>query len=515
VKPLSRNKIASQAWIGGGDGFVNVPNAPALRAVVAGNPAAEAELTELFALIQNLVDQVTKMKAELAQLKTNSQTSSKPPSSDRQTRDKPKPRSSREKSGLKPGGQPGHPGHQLAASPTPDVVIVHEPPDRCPECGGDLSQAEPLVDESNEPVVESRQVIELPPPKRHVTEHLGARVVCPHCLAKVSTTFPAGVYGPVSYGVSVQATAMYLSIGQLLPSERLVEVMAELCDCPMSAGSVAPMVRRGGDAAAPVVDEIRARLKDEPWCGFDETGLSLQGKTHWLHTASSPRYTALHAHAKRGKVGILAGGVIDGYKGIAIHDFLSAYHSLAKRHGLCNAHHLRELRYLFEVAGQQWASEMMTYLRETKKRVDEEDAGGPKITRAEIKKFKARYQKILGAGYQVNPEPPPKKPGQRGRQARGKALNLLDRFKNRSKEVMAFLLRGAPFDNNHAERDLRMMKTRQKISGCFRSEDVLTAFVNIRSVVATAKKNAVGPLQAIKALLGPSPTLDAIIRPAP
>jgi transposase len=490
---------------------------PALRALVADNPAAQAELAillEAFVLLTELKARVLKLEAELAQFKTNSQNSSKSPSSDRHTREKPQPRSLREKSGRKPGGQPGHQGHGLALTPTPDEIIDHEPPAVCPDCGTDLSEAEAVVDLNGQPEVEVCQVIDLAPPQKRVTEYRARRVVCPICAAQVSRPFPSGVHGPVCYGASVQAAVMYLSVEQLLPSHRLVDLMAELCDCPMSPGSVAPIIRRGGEAAAPVVAEIRARLKTGPWCGFDETGLSLQGKTHWLHTASSPKYTALHTHAKRGREGIIAGGIIKGYKGIAIHDFLSAYHHLTKRHGLCNAHHLRELRYLFEVADQPWAGEMMIFLRETKKRVDEKDAGGAEITPAEIKKTKARYYKILTAGYATNPEPPPKEPGQRGRQARGKSLNLLDRFTSRPEEVMAFLLRDAPFDNNHAERDLRMMKTRQKISGCFRSEEVLAAFVDIRSVLATAKKHAVGAFNAFKALFRPAPTLDAIILPS-
>jgi transposase len=317
----------------------------------------------------------------------------------------------------------------------------------------------------------------------------------------------------VCYGASVQAAVVFLSVGQLLPSERLTDVMEGLLGCPMSPGSVAPMVARAGEAAQPVIEEIRTKISEEPWASFDETGLSLMGKTHWLHTASSPLYTLLHAHAKRGIEGIKAGGIIEGFKGRAIHDFLSAYLGITLLHGLCNAHHLRDLRYLFEVLGQAWAEKMMSYLRSTKKLVDTAAAGGPAIEATQLNTLQDTYFEILSEGYEENPEPPPKPRGQRGKQARGKALNLLDRFTEHHEWVMAFLLSDAPFDNNHAERDLRMMKVRQKISGCFRSEAILTAFTAIRSVLATAAKHSVGASQAIKKLLSPNPTLADIIAP--
>lgn len=491
-------------------------NFPALRALVADNVAAQAELATLLEASTNVSDlqaRLTKLEAELAQFKTNSQNSSKSPASDRFTRNKPKPRSLREKTGRKPGGQPGHLGQSLAMSPSPDEIINHPPPALCPECNSDLSEAAAAVDEKGQPIVEIRQVIDLVPPKKRITEHRARTVICPHCAARVSGGFPPGVHGPVCYGPSVQATVLYLSVEQLLPSHRLVDLMEELCDCPMSPGSVATIVRRGGEAAAPIVAAIRAEMKQEPWCGFDETGLSLAGNIHWLHTASSPNYTVLHAHANRGKIGILAGGIIEGYTGIAIHDYWSAYHDMTERHGLCNAHHLRELRYLFEEMEQPWAGRMMTFLRTAKKQVETATDAKMKLEPTAIEKLRTEYDEIIAEGYASNPEPPPKPPGQRGRQARGKALNLLDRFANRPTEVLAFLYEGAPFDNNHAERDLRMMKTRQKISGCFKSEEVLTAFVETRSVLATAKKHAVGAFKVFKTLFGANPTLDTIINP--
>jgi transposase len=489
---------------------------PALRALVAGNPAATAELEsflELRGVVTVLQAQVTALKAQLSALQTNSQTSSKPPSSDKFNPNKPSPRSLRERSGLKPGGQPGHKGHSLELSASPDEVIHHLPPSHCPECAAPLDQAEVALDAAGQPVVERRQVIELTPARPRRIEHRVASVICPDCGAVVGGCFPEGVHGPVCYGPSVQAMVVFLSVGQLLPSHRLVEVMKELCECPMSPGSVAPMIRRCAAQAQPVMVAIKEAILAAPVCGFDETGTSLNGKNIWLHTASTELFTALHMHAKRGVEGMLAGGILPHYTGRAIHDFFSSYFTLLLvcLHGLCNAHHLRDLRDLWEREEQEWAAMMMDFLCGVKKAVDAAKARNEILSEEQFIEFHKLYQEILDEGYRTNPEPPAKPPGQRGRSARGKSLNLLDRFDKHRDEILAFMRGDVPFDNNQAERDLRMMKTRQKISGCFRARDMSEAFVTIRSILSTAAKHSVGAAAAIEVLLGPSPTLEKLV----
>lgn len=240
------------------------------------------------------------------------------------------------------------------------------------------------------------------------------------------------------------------------------------------------------------------------------------GRTiYWLHTASTPRFTLLHTHPKRGLEGIVAGEIFLKFTGRAIHDFLAAYMSLGSgKHGLCNGHHLRDLNFVEEVLKQSWGASMIEFLVETKNKVEPLHKEGCQLSARELNKLQDRYFEILQEGYQQNPEPPPKAKGKRGRTARGKALNLLDRFRDHSEAVMAFVLDpGVPFDNNHAERDLRMMKIRQKISGCFRALDLPEAFARLRSVVATAAKHSVSALRAIEVLFESNPSLEAIIHP--
>ena len=361
--------------------------------------------------------------------------------------------------------------------------------------------------------MERRQVIELEKPQRKVLEHRGQSVRCPQCGVLVDAAFPPGVTAPVQYGTSVQAAVVYLHAAQLIPSQRTAQIMADLCACPLSPGSVSTMVQRAGAGAQQVTCEIKQRLLQEPWISFDETGLSLSGRNHWLHTASSPLWTLLHVHEKRGEEGIAAGGVLPHYTGKAIHDFLPAYLRFEQcSHGLCNAHHLRDLTFVHEVFGQSWAQHMIEYLLEAKKLSDKRRGQGRKVTARELEQMQDRYVEIIELAYEQNPEPPPKQPGQRGRPARGKALNLADRFAIHDQKVMAFLLdEDTPFDNNHAERDVRMMKVRQKISGCFRSEEMLHAFASVRSVMSTAAKHAVGVFHAIKVLFAPQPSLELVL----
>lgn len=484
---------------------------PNLLAAVKDNPAAMAELTALLQLVADLQARVVALEAQVAQLTANSRTSSKPPSSDRHNPNKPRPKSLRRSKGRRPGGQQGHPGHSLEWTPDPDEVVVHDVPVNCPECGASLAQAQPLESQA-----ERRQVVELEKPSGKVIEHRAKALYCPHCGAWVRAPFPAGVNAPIQYGSSVQAAVVYLSVAQLAPNHRTAEIMGELCACPMSPGSVSSMVRRAGQGALQIIPEIRERLLEEPWLGFDETGLSLGGGIYWLHTASSPRWTLLHVHEKRGAQGVIAGGILARYTGKALHDFLSVYLGFEQcSHGLCNAHHLRDLCFVHEVLGQSWAQLMMEFLVEAK---DEREActlAERALSKTKMDRLQERYFEIIEKGYEQNPEPPPKPAGRRGRQSRGKALNLLDRFTNHHEKVMAFLIDpGIPFDNNQAERDLRMMKIHQKISGCFRSKESLEAFTAVRSILSTAAKHAVRALHAIKVLLTPSPSLGNVLSDA-
>ncbi len=270
-------------------------------------------------------------------------------------------------------------------------------------------------------------------------------------------------------------------------------------------------LEKAGARAGPVVEEIKEKIRTQPFIHFDETGLSLSGEIHWLHTASTPQFTCLHIDRHRGLPAMEAMGVIAGYGGHAIHDYLASYYRFeGLLHGLSNAHHLRDLTCVHEDHGQGWAAAMIGLLLEAKKLKEREWAGGRKVGPVTLNRLQERYFDILEDGYRINPEPV-RRPGQKGRLKRGKPLNLLERFCDRHEEVMAFLIYDVPFDNNQAERDLRMMKTKQKISGCFRNLTHARAFAALRSIISTAKKQSINVLEIIKTTLSNPLEAQAIL----
>lgn len=452
------------------------PSRDALIQMARENPEAVADL------IIALWARVDALEAKVAELTKNSRNSSKPPSSDKHGPGKPPRRSAKGEAKRKPGGQPGHKGSTLEMRPDPDRVVDHGFNVSCGNCGGSLKRAAATG-------TERRQVIDLPPLKLEVTEHRVSCGQCPRCLAPVKGSFPVGISAPVQYGTGVQALVSYLGAFQMIPCERIAELFADLFDSPMSAGTVSNILMKGGRNSRPSVARIDQGLRSAKVVNSDETGASIKGVGHWLHVACTSLLSRFYFHPKRGVEALEDMGILPGYKGSVIHDyFQSYYHYDTCSHGLCNAHHLRDLTYVHEDMGQEWAKDMIELLLSAKKLREDHDAGIRRIGRGTIALVLGCYRGILEFGYDINPEPV-KVEGKRGRTKRGKALNLLDRFRNREEEVLGFLLReGIPFDNNQAERDLRMIKAKLKISGCFRSAEGAAAFADLRSVISTARK---------------------------
>jgi transposase len=465
-------------------------------------------------LVLALWDRVEKLEAKVAALERNSRTSSKPPSSDSGNfTNPPKPKSLRKKSGRRPGGQRGHPGDTLRQTDTPDHVIEHRLASdaRCPQCGAALTERHEPLDRTGS--CECRQVFELPAIRLEVTEHRAEKRVCEDCGAVVRAAFPDGVGAPVQYGPRVEGTALYLRGYQLMPYQRLGECFAELFGCSLSTGTLANMVKRAGKKAARAVGPIREALIEAKIAHGDETSCRLHGKRHWLHVFSTGRLTALHIDAKRGVEGMERAGLLQRFTGGLVHDFLSSYYRFKGiTHFLCNAHLLRELTYLDEEMDQPWAKKMIALLIEAKDLSDRQKAlpeGSRRVigetTRLRIQQ---RYCDIVLEGLARNPDPPPPTGG--GRPKRGKPLNLLIRLEERYEEIMGFFeYDHVPFDNNQAERDLRMMKTREKISGTFRSDDHAAAFCDLRSVISTARKQSRDILETLRQLIGSPDALGA------
>lgn len=466
--------------------------------------AAQGALVTIPAsLLLALLVRIEQLEEKVASLESNSRNSSKPPSSDRHNPNRPgkgSPRGGRKgKKKRKPGGQEGHEGKTLQQVADPDRTVEHlldRRAGRCGHCQGGLHGAQRAG-------FERRQVFDLPEKiSVEVTEHRAEVCTCRSCGKKVKAAFPEGVVAPVQYGERIQAMVIYLHTYQLLPCERLGEFFGDVFGCPLSPGTVCASLKKAGARAGPVHDAIRAAIIQALFIHCDETGLSLSGKICWLHTASTPRLVYLHVDKHRGQVALRAIGILEDYDGWVIHDFLSAYYTIeGLRHVLCNAHLLRDLICILEVHGQAWAADMIALLLEAKRLKEREAQGGRRVGEKTLDRLQERYLEILAAGFALNPEPG-RRPGQRGRLKRGKPLNVLNRLAERCGEIMAFLLYdGIPFDNNEAERDLRMMKVKLKISGCFRNLGHARAFAILRSIIASAKKQSINVFEILSLTL--------------
>jgi transposase len=461
-------------------------------------------------LVLMLWDRVEALEAKVAQLERNSRSSSKPPSTDKGNfSNPPKPKSLRTKSGRKPGGQKGHRGDTLRQSDTPDHIVDHRIGEgaRCPKCGTELmpEHAAPLKRQQ----CECRQVFELPAIRIEVTEHRAEKQVCGQCATEVTAAFPTLVRAPVQYGPGVHAVALYLGGYQLVPYQRLSEIFAEMFSCPLSTGTLANFVKRGSDNATTAMEPIREALVSGDLAHADETGCTVNGKRHWLHVFSTARLTCYQVDAKRGGEAMLRMGLLEQFRGALIRDCLGAYNLFrACLHFYCNAHLQRELVYVHEQMGQQWAAEMIALLLDAKRlRERENDRCSEQhrvIGAATRNRIQTRYCSIVTKGLKINPEPPPTPPGKKkpGRIKRSKSLNLLIGLDTSYVRIMGFFeFENVPYDNNQAERDLRMMKVREKISGTFRSADHAQAFCDIRSIISSARKQSKGMLSTLAALV--------------
>lgn len=452
---------------------------------VAEKDALIRELWPLRTLARELSEQLTALQAKVTELEArlalNSRNSSKPPSSD--GLNKPKPKSLRQRGERPTGGQKGHAGHTLEKVAEPDQVVEHAPPPFCPACQAPLPAGT---------VIEARQVFDLPALVFEVTEH---RVLVAHCTCGklCRGEFPAGVTAPVQYGPAALAAAVHLTQHHMLPVQRTAALIHDFFGLAMSEATVLAASEDAGQRLQPTVETIAQAIQGAELAHADETGLRIAGSLHWMHVLATDLMTWVGCHAKRGRAAFDAFAILPNFQGTLIHDGWKPYRELPCQHGLCNAHHLRELTYVYEELGQAWAGRLIELLQAANQAVKQQ--GGP-LPAAQRAVWRAQYEDILCEGETLNPVLP--KSGKRGRTRQSKATNLLLRLRSYADDVWRFATdRNVPFTNNLAEQAVRMPKVKQKISGGFRTQNGAETFCTIRSYLATLHKQGHNLFQAL------------------
>lgn len=454
-----------------------------------------------------LAERIQKLEDQLAK---NSSNSGKPPSSDGYNQLTPRPRSLRKRSRRKSGGQPGHRGETLKVVEKPDHVKVHRVW-ACQYCGQSLQRRKAIG-------YDKRQVFDLPKVQLQVTEHRAEIKTCSCCGKESRATFPPNVRKAVQYGAEIKAQMVYLNTEQHLPLERTCDLLEEFYNHRPAEGTIVAACAEAAQKVEPSNEAIKEHLvAHEPLGHFDETGMLVNGVLNWLHSASTLRLTYYAMHPKRGSNAMQDINILPRFQGRAVHDDLASYFQYELDHALCNAHHLRTLLFLLERYPQKWVQGLSDLLLTIKAKVE---AANEKMQTAlsvrQTNAFSKEYDTLIAKGLRANPPPNPKsrKPGQRGRLKQSPARNFLLRLREHKEAVLAFMYDfNVPFDNNQAERDLRMMKVKQKVSGGFRSIAGAQHFCQIRSYLSTARKNGVQALAALRRAFENDPFLPDFVAP--
>ena len=439
----------------------------------------EKDISPVLKASLELLLLVVAMMAE--RLGLNSKNSSTPPSADPNREKKP-----RKNTGRKPGGQPGRLGNTLVQVEDPDIIT-------------DIPLDSDTLPEGNyrDDGYVARQVFDIDI-STIVTEYR-AQVLVDDNGRRFVASFPPGVSGPTQYGNGVKATSVYMSIQQLIPYNRVEELLLDQMNVAVSAGSIFNFNQDAYNRLETFEDWVRRKLILSSLIHADETGINIGGKRVWLHNASNTKYTLYFPHHKRGQEAMDKMGVLPSFQGILCHDHWKSYYNYASLHALCNAHHLRELERAWEKDGQQWARRMQDLLLEINAAV--KTAGGI-LDPPKIEAFQDTYRTLLQDADQECPPPDETgRKGKRGRVPRSKSRNLLERLRDFEADVLRFMtVKEVPFSNNQAENDVRMTKVQQKISGCFRSDIGAKIFCRVRSYISTCRKHGISASEALRLL---------------
>jgi transposase len=436
-------------------------------------------LVEKIDFLSTRLAQVEKENQELkekiieleARLNSNSRNSSKPPSSDGYQKKPALP----PKTKGKQGGQRGHKGRTLQQVEHPDKTVKCNP-GPC-DCGHEFENDELVLSET-------RQVFDIPEPKLEVTEYQIYKGECPVCGKLHKGTAPEGVNAPVQYGNRVKAYAVLLNVHFKLPFKKIQLLFGDLFGYSINESTIFSAGQQCYEKLEETEESIKSKIAESNVAHADETGVRVEGKLHWLHTASSKLFTYLFVHEKRGKIALESDkSILDKIKGWLVHDCWGSYFNFTKiNHAICGAHILRELEGLTESGQGKWAKVFKAFLMSVYEMPFEERAKRRQL-------IKSRYNLICGIGEKSEP-PPTTVQGKRGRYKRTKGRNLVERLIREQDAVLAFAFnKEVPFTNNLAERDIRPAKVKQKISNCFRTFSGAEIYARIEGFVSSARKN--------------------------
>lgn len=458
----------------------------------------KSELNEVKLELSDAKEEIKNLKALLNQ---TSRDSNKPPSTDLFVKKKAK--SEQKKGSRRPGGQKGHPGSTLKTFDSPHEIVNHRLCN-CKFCGNDLQGTEAKGHEK-------RQEIDIPFLNFRVIEHRVEIKKCPYCGRKNKADFPEHLTKPVQYSQRVLAIAVYLRDLQLIPYARISRTLKDLFGLNICPATVKRAEEKYFQNLKEVSDYIKEHLIKENVVSCDETGMRVKSHRDWCHVISTNKFTLYFHDKSRGSEAMDKMGVLPEYQGIIIHDFWKSYFKYQKcKHAACNAHIIRELKGIIKNFSQDWPQEMIDLLTESKEHADKRRELGKEIEEKEVEALREKYRRIVMKGFEVNPPPkiPEDQKGKKGRTRQGKARNLLERLAEHEDEILRFATDlHVPFDNNQAERDLRMVRVQQNISGCFRTPQGADAFCRNRGYISTIMKNLMSVIDSLYAALQGEPPI--------
>ncbi len=445
------------------------------------------EIDKLKEIVQEQSLEIKRLNDIISKDSTNS---SKPPSTDNKFKEVKKP--STKKLKKRRGAQAGHKGKNLKLSATPDTTHILLP-HNCTCCNSSLNKIKSSK-------VEKRQLYDLPDIKINITEYQAHSKICKKCNTINKPTFPNSVNATTQYGNNLKSFVSYCNTYQMLPYERITELIDDLVSHKISTGTISNFLNDYHNKLEQFEIDVKELLKKEEVLHSDETGVNIQGKLHWIHVASSQTFTSYMVHKKRGKVAMDDMGILSNFSSILVHDHWKSYNHYKCSHSYCNAHLLRELNGITLKDNHQWSKDMHSLLINMNNAVyDAKHNNKECISIVKKEKFTKNYEKICKNANNYYPPPDKSVKKTRGRVKQEKGKNLLDRLVKYQDETLRFLNDfRVPFTNNLAERDLRMIKVKEKISGCFASFSGGEIFCRIRSYISTLKKNKVPVLLGLK-----------------